>query len=128
MIQPDLPSEEETREINEREGSEHAIDMNPPVRYMFAHANLIKDIPNSVFNNKPFQLVKRYEADADETYLNPRMYLTVDPKPIGGCINYYEGNGEPATVVEKWETFLFPNFNKVYFDLGGTGGGGRELK
>jgi len=124
MVQPDLPSKKEVQDAINREGDRRGIDLNPPLRFMFAHANLLKDIPNYVLQYSPFQVLKRYKADAQSLFLSPSFYMTGEPNPIGGCMDYLEGSGEPEVIEEEWELRWFDNFNNLYFKMGGVGGGG----
>lgn len=93
---------------------------------LFVHANLMKQIPKSVFGDtnekqRPWHLIKRYRDDRSNNFLKPEFY-TVENTTIG-CMNFASRKfeNESPSYVESFDEVL-PLFQDEYFRLGGIGG------
>lgn len=96
---------------------------------LFVHANLMKQIPKSVFlgtsgvieKQRPWHLIKRYRDDRSNNFLKPEFY-TVENTTIG-CMNFANRKfeNESPSYVESFDEVL-PSFQDEYFRLGGIGG------
>jgi len=117
MVQSDFLSKHEIETLGAA-----MIDINPPRRFVFAHANLLKDAPNELNEDKPFAVLKRYQSDVRAvTWLRPHFRFVPDAR--FGSMELLTGEGEPDVVKEDWERHWFPQFNELYFKFGGFGGG-----
>ncbi|GAN04029.1 ADP-heptose:LPS heptosyltransferase-like protein [Mucor ambiguus] len=106
-----------------KDGSDH------PQQPLFVHANLMKQIPKSVFlgnsgaieKQRPWHLIKRYRDDQFNNFLKPEFY-TVENTTIG-CMNFASRkfDNESPSYVESFDEVL-PSFQDEYFRSGGIGG------
>ncbi|CEP19211.1 hypothetical protein [Parasitella parasitica] len=99
---------------------QYAADHHNHHQPLFVHANLMKQIPKSVFvdanqDQRPWHLVKRYRDDRSNNSLKPEFY-TIENTTIG-CMNFA---GSPS-YVNSFDKIL-PSFQDDYFMFGGIGG------
>lgn len=99
--------------------------MDDEDRPLFVHANLMKQMPKSVFITndveRPWHLIKRYKEDQSNPYLSPVFYMTNQSSPMG-CMNFAtRSSDESSSFVESFDEVL-NGFQDLYFQSGGMGG------
>ncbi|KAI7889777.1 mannosyltransferase putative-domain-containing protein [Mucor mucedo] len=80
---------------------------------LFIHANLMKQMPRHVFNQRPWHWIKRHRGDRSSVIL-PQFYMAMNNTL--GCMDF--------PLQKDLDDFdqLLPHFQKAYFESGGIGG------